>query len=182
MTPNRHDRYFAAQRVTLAPREMACYAPPSEPARRHRRYGRSRIPAFVAGVAVGLALGLAWGATSAAPLARHLDAPAAPRRHIETYERHTLEGRAAHTTDIRQSPCLDRAHFAMSVARAKANGRKLTDVVEVVAKVARESGMTGAQAVADANALIARVWAQSDEPEAAFDREFTVCARGEVGV
>lgn len=171
---NRHDRYFAAQRINPTPRElrkvsplagshigeMACYAPPDRYAVR-RRPRRSRVPAFVAGVAVGLALGLAWGATAATPYERHVDA----------YERHT--------TYIGDIPCLDRAHLAMSVARAKLAGLPLPDAMSSVRDAARESGLAE-EDVAAMLALVLRVWAQSDEPEAAFDREFATCAREEV--
>ncbi len=156
---NNHDRYFSAQIVHLTPRESPGFRTYGIPARQRRR---SRIPAFVAGVAVGLALGLAWAATAGTI-----------ERHVGVYERHT--------TEIPSSPCLDRAHLALSVAQARLAGVSRGEAVDIVRKAAREAGRT-AHEVANMTALVNRVWAQRDKPEAAFIREFEACTRSEVGV
>lgn len=153
---NQHDRYFAAQRVTLTPREArsALIAP-----RSRRSSGRFR---FLAGMVVGAALAFTW------------DAHADPvHRHVEAYQRHMV--------DLARNPCLDRAHFALSVAKAKQRGMSLTDAMGAVRNAA-EKYDASAREISEMVALVLRVWAQPDEPEAAFDREFAVCAHGETGI
>lgn len=157
---NQHDRFFAAQRINLTPREERGFPRSPMIAARHRRpAGRFR---FLAGVVVGAALAFTW------------DAHADPvQRHIEAYERYT--------TDISHNPCLDRAHFALSVANAKQRGMPLTEAMNAV-RGAAEKHNASARETSEMIALVLRVWAQRDAPEAAFDREFLVCARGETGI
>lgn len=146
---NQHDRFFAAQRINLTPREERSFPRSPMIAARHRRpAGRFR---FLAGVVVGAALAFTW------------DAHADPvQRHIEAYERYTT-------------------HFALSVANAKQRGMPLTEAMNAV-RGAAEKHNASARETSEMIALVLRVWAQPDEPEAAFDREFLVCARGETGI
>ena len=155
---NQHDRYFAAQRVTLTPRGARSVL--IAPRRKRPTGGRFR---FLAGMVVGAAIVFAWDAHACAD---------PEQRHIEAYQRHM--------TDIARTPCLDRAHFALAVAKAKLAGLPLTDAMNTV-RGAAEKYNASPREISEMVGLVLRVWAQHDAPEAAFDREFLTCARGETG-